>query len=745
MSSLPPPPPPGQFGQAAQASYSTAFSNSSGTTVARHQKPNPNITWHGKRKFSCFKDFRNLHILGIDNLECLPEIATCMMACSATLKHLNLSLSLDLARRARKPSIPSPPTNPAIDPLDDEDDDDMTPPPEPAAIVNPVPVNEADIKKEKAIQDSILAKVFGLEPAKVEDKKVDRSLKATAASLRTKEDADELFLEEMKKTMTKLIQAKSTGYKGLLNDKNILKQMEKGIEKYLQSNGQKSKKAKPSTTAGSSKHLAHPPHHVLNSHPSQLSQTEWKFAYQAFQDLLGGEQPTPGEFESFMLANGNTLLPPHASAFPPTFGYYAEKVPKTGFLGSASNTSSAANQMVPAYMSQHPNHHHTYGSPGTGHQLFHPNASSTFSSLMNMTKPPAFTEQFKQDLYHKAMQDEEDEMLEDMMMESGKKPPMQPNLDSDSDDSEPDVDPGTMNNVGDEGVAASKGPLFPAVQPNPQEKEDDMDVDMEHPDVLDTDTDDEQEMAVDDNSTIDATSNAAASAAIYQSPSPVLDPQSSTVSPKHVLKSSVGKKVKRVHKKSKTADETMQEYIRTKHGFHIESLMLYLVPLKPSVIGRALDLSCLRHLTLLNVGQQGGFWSFVDKVQKESIPIQLRHIHTDDVSMAFLNCIANISGLQDLFLTRRGAKDNDFTSAGSPASLTNIRLLVLRKHITTLRRLVIMNNEDESWDLDAKTLKLLTAKAGALMELAFSVNVSDYVGRPRYLPLRRMLTVKSIY
>ena len=732
MSTMPPPP-PAQFGQAAQPSYSTAFSNSSGTTVARHQKANPNISWHGKRKFSCFKDLRNLHILGIDNLECLPEIATCMTACSATLKHLNLSLSLDLARRARKPSTPSPPINPAIDPLDDEDDDDMTPPPEPAAIVNPVPVNEADIKKEKAVQDSILAKVFGLEPAKVEDKKVDRSLKATAASLRTKEDADEMFLEEMKKTMTKLIQAKSTGYKGVLNDKNILKQMEKGIEKYLQSNGQKSKKAKASTTAGSAKHLAPPPHHIINGHPSQLSQSEWKFAYQAFQDLLGGEQPTPGEFESFMLANGNNLPLPHSPAFPPTFSYYAEKVPKTGFLGSASNNSSSTgNQMVPTYMSPHPNHHHINQPANIVHQqLYHPNASAAFSSLMNMPKPPAFTEQFKQDLYHKAMQDEEDEMLEDMLIESGKKPSTQPNLDSDSDDSEPDGDPGTINNVGDEGVSAGKGPLFPAVQPNAQEKEDDMDVDMEHPDVLDSDTDDDQEMAVDDNSTIDATSNAAPSAAVYQNPSAILDPQS-TVSPKHALKSPVGKKVKRVHKKCKTADETMQEYIRTKHGFHIESLMLYLIPLKPSVIGRALDLSCLRHLTLLNVGQQGGFWSFVDKVQKGSILIQLRHIHTDDVSMAFLNCIANISGLQDLFMMRRGAKDNDFTPAGAPASLANIRLLVLRKHVTTLRRLVIMNNEDESWDLDAKTLKLLTAKAGALMELAFSVNVSDYVSRPRY-------------
>ena len=751
MSTMPPPP-PAQFSQAAQAGYST-FSNASGKAVAKYQKGNPNISWHGKRKFSRFKDICNLQILGIENLECVPEIATCMMACSATLKSLSLSLSLDLARRARKPSTPNPPTNPAIDPLDDEDDDDMTPPPEPAPIANPLPVNEADIKKEKAIQESILAKVFGLEPAKVEDRKVDRALKATAASLRPTEDADEL-LEEMRKTMAKLIQAKSTGYKSLLINKGILKQMEKSIEKYLESSGQKAKPKKVSTLSvgdnknldkfsflsstpilGSTQHLAPPPQHIYPGQQNfpKLTPTEWKLAYEAFQDLLEGEQPTPGEFESFLLSNGNSISSAHAS-YPPSFAYCAEKVSKNGYLGSAGNTSSSASaQVAPvAYMSPHPNHPHISSSGNMTHQqLYHPNVSSTLSSLMNMTKPSPFTEQYKQDLYHKAMQDEEDEMLEDMMIESGKKSLTQPTLESDSDDSEPDGDIGAIDNVDDEGTSASIAPLFPAVQPNAQEKEDDMDVDMEHPDVPDTDDDEDQEMATEDNSTIDATSHATALVAAYQNRS-APGSQSSTVSQKHVLKSPEGIKAKRVQRKSNTADETMQEYIRTKHGFHIETLMLYLVPLKPSVIGRALDLSCLRHLTLLNVGQQGGFWSFVDKVQKESIPIQLRHIHTDEVSMAFLNCVASISGLQDLFMMRRGAKDSDFAPTGAPASLTNIRLLVLRKHVTTLQRLVIMNNEDEAWDLDPKTLRLLTAKAGALTELGFSVNVSDYVSGSRY-------------
>lgn len=730
-----PPPPPGQFGQATQANFSTSFSTSSSSLpmVAGLRKANPNITMRGSRKFSSFKDLRMLEIYGIDNLDCLHEIATCMTASSTSLKYLRLSLSLDLARKARKPTTPSPPANQTVDPLDDDDDDDMTPPPEPAVVINPTPVNEADIKKEKAAQDLVLAKIFGIEPAKPEDKKVDRALKATAASFKAKETPDEIFLEDMKKMMSKLMQAKSVGYKGLLNDKNILKQLEKGIEKYLQSNGHKSKKVKSTTTTGPPKHasVAHQTSLAGPSNASQQAQTEWNFAYKAFQDLLGGDQPTASEFETFMMANTGHL--PYTSSFQPPMSYYVDKTPPG--LGNPGSSSSA-----PAYPISHPTHTHSYGSQLSGPNHFHSvGLPSIFQGLGKQPKPMTSSyQQYKESDFEKVLQDAEDQAIQEMLLDSATKPAeqQQPDPESESDATEDDFDPLSAN-TGKENIPTVTAPIFPAVVPNPKDQEDDMDVDMEHPDVVESDTDDDQATVTDPSIPPEPSTENVPSATTAPTASQESLTNGSASKPKPQVKSpSPAKKsiLKRSTRKTKTADETMQDYIRAKHGFHLENLSLYLVPLKPSVIGRALDLTCLHSLTLLNVGQQGGFWSFVEKVQSEAIPVQLRYIHTDDVSIPFLNCIANISTLQDLFLMRRAAKDSDFTSPAASTTLNNIRVLALRKHASTLRKLMIMNNEDDSWDLDAKCLRLLTAKASALTELSFSVHVTNYVGTTLALP-----------
>jgi hypothetical protein len=711
--------------------------------TARQQKANPNIIWSGKRKFSSFKDLRHLAILGIDSLDCLHEFATCMTNSSATLKQLHLSLSLDLARRARKPASPSPPTNQAQDMLDgDEDDDDMTPPSEPPVVSNPTPVNEADIKREKAAQDSVLAKIFGLEPAKAEDNRVDRALKATAASFRSKESPDEIFLEEMKKIMTKLIQITSMGHKGLINDKNILKHLEKGVDKYLQSNGHKSKKLKSATSSLPYKYTTSAVSGNMNKGgPSQSSNSlhlsEWKNAYQAFQDLIGSEHASPGEFENFMLANAGHLSP-YPTSFQP-MSYYAEKT-STPFGASTSSSAAAPYQITHSFQTQP----HTSVSLTGSHHYHAPKSYSAFPgpSAISKVVPPSF-QQFKQDMYEKAMLEEEDQAIQEMILESASKPGEPAEIDSDSDNSElPDAATPKDTVVANGEVQASSSPSPPAIQSNAAEREDDMDIDMEHPDVIESDTEDDQTF-MDDDIPVAASAKKPFSPVIEppvkKSPpnEPVLNGPSSRSQDLQLPPQDVKLPIKSSVRKTMSAEETMQEYIRTKHGFHIEELMLYLIPLKPSVIGRALDLSCLRELTLLNVGQQGGFWSFVDKVQKESVPIQFRHIHTDDVSIAFLNCIANISGLQNLFMMRRSPKDSDFSSSAAPASLANIRTLALRKHISTLQRLVIMNNEDESWDLDPKTLRLLTVKGAALTELAFSVNVSDYVSPSPHPPTSR--------
>ncbi|MCJ1398006.1 hypothetical protein MMC11_001203 [Xylographa trunciseda] len=738
--------------------------NTATSVIAMHKKGNPYLSGNAKPKFVGFKDLRHLNILGIDNLDCLPDISSCVLACSATLKSLKLSLSFELARRARKPSAPSAPVAALQDPLDDEDSEDMTPPPEPVMTSGIAPPNEADIKKEKTAQESILAKIFGLD-TKVEDKRVERTLKATAASFKSKENMDEIFLENMKGIMAKVLQAKATlGYKVLASDKTLLKEMEKAVKKYLKSDVAKSKALKPAVLPESKPFL------FSDLQPSGVPLHSYKFgandldsAYQTFQDLWGeeGEPPTLGEFESFLQVNGG-----QNPAGAHQMGHYQYDYPS-----SLSGHGPPVGQFKSS-ASQYPFHNLGPSSPGHNHN--HPGIMSQLFQEWNKKKMPIqsyvqlkkdmldgkishemyyalksdkalqdtyMLDQAVQDKYTMTkamqMQDDEHKAMHDMLGLSGAsglpfpQSGDQADATTETDGSVVDGETIANGNVADEGTSVTNQPYFPAVLLDPKDQEDGMDIDMEHPDVVESDEDATPAMNVDADPQAVQEANLLLGIATRQeiaSASGTTPDTTNGAPPVKLDAKSFRTPVRKQQKpKIKSTDETMQEYIRTQHGFNLEDLTLYLIPLKPSVIGKALDMSCLQKLTLLSVGPQGGFWSYVAKVQKESFSsIHLHYIHTDDVSMAFLNCIAHLSGLRDLLMMRRSSKDSDPSSLSPPASISDIRLLALRKHVSTLERLMVMNNEDDSWDLDSKSMRLLTAKGVLLKELSFSVNVTDY-------------------
>ena len=54
--------------------------------------------------------------------------------------------------------------------------------------------------------------------------------------------------------------------------------------------------------------------------------------------------------------------------------------------------------------------------------------------------------------------------------------------------------------------------------------------------------------------------------------------------------------------------------MRATHGLQLEELTLNLIPLKASIITRALDLSVLRRITLVDVGKQDAFWSLLHRL-----------------------------------------------------------------------------------------------------------------------------------
>ncbi|KAL8665467.1 MAG: hypothetical protein Q9202_002172 [Teloschistes flavicans] len=180
-------------------------------------------------------------------------------------------------------------------------------------------------------------------------------------------------------------------------------------------------------------------------------------------------------------------------------------------------------------------------------------------------------------------------------------------------------------------------------------------------------------------------------------------------------------------KQEQSPEEAMQAWIREKHGYQLEEVKLYWIPMRAPVLARALDLAVLRRITLLNTGPQDGFWMILAGFQSRQGTLGLKSIHTDNVTKSFLRFTKSFQGLTELFLHDRIDKTKSDTAASQPKiTITEIRQQALRKHFKTLEKLMIKNENDSGWDLDAKTIILLSSKVANLVELAISVGVLNF-------------------
>ncbi|KAM0484462.1 hypothetical protein ACHAPX_001887 [Trichoderma viride] len=167
-----------------------------------------------------------------------------------------------------------------------------------------------------------------------------------------------------------------------------------------------------------------------------------------------------------------------------------------------------------------------------------------------------------------------------------------------------------------------------------------------------------------------------------------------------------------------------RDYIRRTRGLTLSSLSIYLVPVKASVLSRSLNLSCLKQLTLLNVGNQVPIWGLLAKENRQR-PLGLRSIFTDHVSEAFLTFASQLEEIHELFLLERDVKSKpeSFAPRGSTI-MDQIRRLVLKKHIRKLRRLMIRDESTgPNWDCNEKTMVLICTQGRNLKELALSMNI----------------------
>ncbi|KAI9761854.1 MAG: hypothetical protein M4579_000794 [Chaenotheca gracillima] len=182
------------------------------------------------------------------------------------------------------------------------------------------------------------------------------------------------------------------------------------------------------------------------------------------------------------------------------------------------------------------------------------------------------------------------------------------------------------------------------------------------------------------------------------------------------------------------AEQAMKDYVRSTRKLGLRSLSLYLIPIRCSVLFHAIDLAALSRITLLNVGPQTPFWTFMSTIHKTT-PLKLERIFTDNVSAPFLALVNALDGLKELFILERSHRAQvEPLAAKTTVTMDDIRRQVLKKHAKSLERLMIKNDSDWGWDLDTKTIQLLTRRGRNLKELAVSIGLSNFHLLLQHLP-----------
>lgn len=178
----------------------------------------------------------------------------------------------------------------------------------------------------------------------------------------------------------------------------------------------------------------------------------------------------------------------------------------------------------------------------------------------------------------------------------------------------------------------------------------------------------------------------------------------------------------------KLAEDSATDYIKETRGLSLQVFAAYLVPVKASVLSRALDLSALCEIALLNVGNQAPIWTLLAK-ENQVRPLPLHTIFTDNASISFLTCLSQLPQLYNLYMIERNVDQSPESFAPrASVSIDQIRRLVLKKHISTLKRLMIKDESREAnWDANEKTMILICNAGFKLEELAVSMNMHAVV------------------
>lgn len=644
--------------------------------------------------FSGFKELSSLAVLDMDTLDHIPELTKCILNSACTLKRLELSISEGLALKARKPGAPQDSdeeTDPDIDEIDNVWVAPPPLPPPPAALgLGPLPpANDADIRKERLAQENILARLFGLENLSSESQKLNKDTESI--EVKPKEEARKQFLKDLSALMSKLVMTAALHSGNNFKPQKMLDMVEKAAEKYLNATD---------TAGGSSSN-------GTGNVP-----------------LQGKKKPT----------SKKKLAAPHKMAAP------------LHLLGVAPSSSDPMVGVPTSYSLQYSN---------MSSKNIH---SSAVKHQKSLDKPP----QFSSSSWDVGPSDIDTAstvpnksgagsswsttIAEDIYYANGVDPINVGNATSKGkaklvEAAHSTASPESSNQIEDD----SDGPgLFDdptnSMKPSTRlHKEMDVadDIDISHPDVDALEEGDDQEMVESSEVATNGDMNRAEiTEELSRSPGlPVLTNGTATtknVSEREIDSESnerkdpitTGADVLTLNSTEQSPEQAMHDYVRAAHGLGLEHLALYLIPIKASVLSRAVDLATLKSITLLNVGPQGGFWSAMAKRHLDT-PLQLKVIHTDNVTNSFLSFVNGLEGLTELYMLERSTKARvESLAPTTVVGIEDIRRQALRKHMRTLKRLMIKNENDidHSWDINGKTMRLITARGGKLRELAMSLD-----------------------
>ena len=747
----PPPPgiPPGPFPPAPIPSstvqtYNPGFESS----ISKRKKIGGSKFWAKRWAFSGFKYLHTLEVVGVSNLDCLPEIAQCMKASSANLKSLTLTLSSELALKARKPA-----TTTTVAALDDDvsdteldDDDFMDPPPPPASGV-PQPSNEADIREEKLAQENILATVFDLQNVAQVGKKLEKKLSLAGGKFLEEEDSrvdHDRFLaimESLKDSPLDVEQAK-----------NIKTYMDSFIKSQIghakKSTASPVKSDKGDKIKEAHKALLAKKKHLLNANTSSFKPSGLSNEVNGFMDQFSSMESDVKNVETLL---SSPYAPGSASGKSSGYGF-----PTTGYYGGSSsslelppiNPSSLPNSSKES----HPNgdYHpyspsgYTYTAPNTVSYLSYPQSHTSSGSLTPTLNSPIYQPYGAPSSYSTPMYSppfgtnypnksttslsKKSKQLKTKKHAPKKGEPPKPVSLPSSDDSE-EVDMQVKL------PPSSDLTTFPAK--SDEQPVESMDIDVDHPDEGVSDPGEDQEFFSDpDPDHPDESLAKRAKRPLRKAEQGTssnlngLGPGSSSLTPATVEPEQASP--------ASSPAEAMQDYIRVTHGLQLEELRLNWIPMKASIVGRALDLTVLKRITLLYVGPQDTFWALLVRLTSIDNSITFKSIHTDHVSKALTRFLATFGGLEELLLHERSAKNSDVDSEPL-VTVSSLRKVALSNHVSTLKKLMIRNERDDSWDVDTRTLQFLAFKAKNLTELACSMKMQTYVSTPSLSSWNRSL------